>query len=80
MKKIKRFIIAIILFFMFFMGAVVPIAYTGTAVFILGLYLKNQKNSGRFTSKIIDWIPLFGVILFLVLGMAFVEASEVADK
>ncbi|TCJ03336.1 thermonuclease family protein [Cytobacillus praedii] len=79
MKLIKGIILVIILLFMLIMGIAVPLAYIGTAVFLLGLYLSKQKNKGNIIVKKPGLVTAAGVILFLILGLTFVDSTETAD-
>ncbi|MCS0823928.1 hypothetical protein NX029_08090 [Cytobacillus firmus] len=79
MKVLKRIIIAVILILMLLMGTVVPIAYIGTIVFLIGLYLSSQKKKGNIIVKQTSWIVSAGFILFLILGVSFVDTSETID-
>ncbi|MEH7346369.1 thermonuclease family protein [Bacillus sp. JJ1532] len=80
MKFIKGIIIAIILLFMLIMGIAVPIALIGTVVFLIGLYLSNQKKKGNIIVKKPGLIVTAGFILFLILGVSFADTTETADK
>ena len=79
MKLIKGIIVVIILLFMLFMGIAVPLAYIGTAVFLLGLFLSKQKKNGNIIVKRPGLITAAGLILFLILGLTFVDTTETAD-
>ena len=65
---------------MLMMGSVVPIAYIGTLVFILGLYMMNQNKKGKTTFKKPAWVVSAGLILFLILGMTFNNSTQTTDK
>ncbi|MEH7125949.1 thermonuclease family protein [Bacillus sp. JJ1773] len=80
MKFIKGIIIAIILLFMLIMAIAVPIALIGTVVFLIGLYLSNQKKKGNIIVKKPGLIVTAGFILFLILGVSFADTTETADK
>ncbi|WNS77278.1 thermonuclease family protein [Bacillus sp. DTU_2020_1000418_1_SI_GHA_SEK_038] len=80
MKFIKGIILAVILLFMLIMGIAVPFAFIGTAVFLIGLYLSNQKKKGNIIVKKPGLIVTAGLILFLILGVSFADTTETADK
>lgn len=80
MKVLKGIILAIILLFMLIMGIAAPLAYIGTAVFLIGLYLSNQKKKGNTIVKKPGLIVTGGLILFFVLGVSFADTTGTEDK
>lgn len=62
------------------MGVAAPVAYIGMAVFLIGLYLSKQKKKGNTTIKKPGLVVAMGLILFLILGIAFSDTNESADK
>ncbi|MFS0781238.1 excalibur calcium-binding domain-containing protein [Bacillus sp. 1P06AnD] len=79
MKNIRRIIIGVILLIMLLMGLVVPISYIGTIVFLIGLYLMYRNKKGKVTFKKPGWLLIIGFILFFVLGIIFVDKSEIEE-
>jgi micrococcal nuclease len=61
---------------MLLLGIVTPAALIGLAVFLIGLFLNNQYRRYKTNFKKSGWVMSAGVVLSLILAVAFSETTE----
>ena len=80
MKILKGIIMLILLLFLLFMVVVTPMAWIGVIIFIIGLVLMNQKKKGNVIISKPVWLLPIGIIVAFIMGMVFVEPTEIAEE
>lgn len=76
MKVILWIIVIVILLALFINILTTPVAWIGILIALFGYYQIRQRNKGKVTFSRPGWIVTAGILLSIILGVAFGDAEE----
>ncbi len=78
LKVLRGVFFTIVILFMLLLGIIIPAALIGLVVFFIGLFLNNQYRRYKTNFKQSGWVIAAGIVLSLILAVAFSETTETA--